>query len=294
MRNIFDEAIGASPISTVDVDAVVATGRRRVSRRRYVLAAAGTGVAAVTGVVAALALTTSGPPAPGPPVIGFGTLAPPDGSAPVRSGETPQQAKQRLAAALVEGLTAALPGVAITDGPTGGPDVVVYQNPGATLGPYGMDVVITTADGEGEIFLESSRGGATANPGPGGGPTSGQTPMPIPVTWIASCANLPAPYEDCEQSVGPDGQTIVVVSTRIREGAQGEPTAGGPGAESVNGAAGEVAFHHVFVTWTNARVQLTVASDTKRGEPNVVPVPPLLTRQQLAAIAIDPDLTVTG
>jgi hypothetical protein len=295
MRNIFDEAIGASPVSTVDVDAVVAKGRRRVSRHRFAVVGAGTGVVAVTGVVAAVALATSGTPTPAPPKIGFGSMASPSGAAPVRDGETTEQTEQRLAAALVDGLTAALHGVRISDGPTGQPQVVLYHDPGAGPSSYSSDIVITTPAAEGEVFFESWPGGAMPGTDPGGGQTSGQPAVPIPVTWIASCVNVPPPYEDCEQSVGPDGQTIVVLSDRIREGAQGEPTSGGPGAAPVDGAApGEVAFHYVFVTWTNAKVQLTVASDTKRGEPDLVAVPPMLTRQQLTAIAIDPDLTVTA
>jgi hypothetical protein len=303
MRNSLDEAIGVSPVSTVDVDAVVAKGRRRVLRRRFAFAGAGT---AVTGVVAALALATFGPPAPVSPPhrqIGSGPGPAADGSAPVRDGETPEQTEQRLAAALVDGLTAALPGVRISDGPTGQPGVVLYHDPGASLSRYDSDIVITTAAREGEIFFESWPGGVTpvadqegGRPsGRGGDGPSGQPALPVAVTWIESCTDVPAPYEDCEASVGPDGQTIVVLSARIREGAQDETGAGGPDAAPVDGSApGEVAFHYAFVTWTNAKVQVTVASDTKRGEPDAVPQPPLLTRQQLVAVAIDPDLTVTA
>jgi hypothetical protein len=298
MRNTFDEAIGTSPVSTLDVDAVVAKGRRRASLRRFAVAGAGTAVVGVTAVVTALALTTFGPSAPGapsPPELGVGSTADPDGSAPVREGETPEQTERRLAAALTDGLTAALPGVRISDGPTGRPEVVVHHDPDASIreydsdnvvhdpdageGRYDSDIVLTTAADEGEVFFESWPGGA----------------MPGQLTWIESCADVPAPYEDCEQSAGPDGQTIVVLSARIREGAQGEATDGGPGATPVEGAApGEVAFHYAFVTWTNAKVGLTIASDTKRGNPDAVAGPLLLTRQKLVDIAIDPDLAVTA
>src|SRR5262245_34801695 len=123
MRTVFDEAIGASPATTIDVDAVVTKGRRRVSLRRFAIAGAGTGVVAV----AALALATFGRAAPGlqpPPDFHAGSAAP-DGSAPAHPGETPAQTKQRLAAALEHGLTAALPGVRITNGPTGQPGVEI-------------------------------------------------------------------------------------------------------------------------------------------------------------------------
>jgi hypothetical protein len=300
MRDIFDEAIGTSPVSTVDVDAVVARGRRRVSRHRFAMAGATTGVVVVTGVVAALALATFGPAsgARSQPGLGLGpTAAPPggsaahpDGSAPVRDGETPEQTKQRLAAALGDGLTAALPGVRVSDGPTGQPGVVVHRDPASRDSRYDSDTVITVAAREGEVFLESWPGGRIPSPDR----RAGQPAPPMPVLWIEACTGLPAPYQDCEASIGPAGQTIVVLSTRIQEGAQSDVDGDGPDAAPVEGGAGVVAFHEVYVTWTNAKVHLTVASDTKRGTPDAVAVPPLLSRQQLVAIAVDPDLTVTG
>jgi hypothetical protein len=295
MRNVFDEAIGAAPVSTVDVDTVVARGRRGVSRRRWAVAGAGAGVAVVTGVVVALALATFAPASnPGLGVGSPGSPPAPDGSAPVRAGETSDQTKQRLAAALEEGLSAALPGVRISDGPSGGADIVIFHDPAASQSRYDSDTVITTANGEGEVFLESWPGGVIPGAEVRGQP-NGQPAPPVAVTWVESCVDVPAPYSDCEESVGPDGQTIVVLSASIREGAQGETTEGGPGASPVDGSApGEVAFHYVYVTWTNAKVHLTVASDTKRGTPDPVPHPPLLSRQQLVDIATDPDLTVTG
>jgi hypothetical protein len=291
MRSIFDEAMGASPVSTIDVDTVVVRGRRRVTRRRV----AGAGAVVATGVAAALALAMYGPAgSPSPPDFGVGSASPPDGSAPVRDSETPEQIKQRLASALVDGLTAALPGVRISDGPTGEPGVVVFHDPAASPRRFDADTVITTTADDDEVFFESWPGGsmpadqATDQP-------PGERPAPVPVTWIESCADLPAPYQNCEALVGPGGQRIVVLSIRMTEGAQGEPGAGGPGAGPTDGSApGAVTFHEVYVTWTNARVHLAVASDTKRGEPDAVAEPPMLSREQLVAIAIDPDLTVTS
>jgi hypothetical protein len=85
-----------------------------------------------------------------------------------------------------------------------------------------------------------------------------------------------------------------VLSSQFREGAQGGANAD-PGAPRAHGGTpAEISFHYVFVTWTNARVELGVANDTKRGEPGAIAPEPLLTRQQLVTIASDPDLTVTG
>jgi hypothetical protein len=295
MRNIFDEAIGASPVSTVDVESVVTRGRRRVSRRRFAVAGAGASVVVVAGVVAALAMATFGTPgSPSPPGHGVGSPPGPDGSAPVREGETEEQTAQRLAAALVDGLTAAVPGVQISDGPTGQAGVVIYHDPSTGLNRYESDVVITTAAGEGEIFFESWPGGSVPDPNRGRGEQpSGQPAPPVAVAWIESCVDVPAPYEDCEELVGSAGQKIVVLSARTREGAQEDSGPGGPGAAPADGSTpGEVSFHYAYVTWTNAKVALTTASDTKRGSGESNPL--MLTRQQLVTIATDPGLTVTA
>jgi hypothetical protein len=103
--------------------------------------------------------------------------------------------------------------------------------------------------------------------------------------WLDSCAGLlteaildgfHAAYE-CEESVGPDGQTIVV-SSAICDGCPGQPAAN----------------RYAYVTWSNARVLIGIVNDTKRGEPDATPAPLLLTYEQLVAIAVDPDLTVAS
>jgi len=304
MRNIIDEAIGASPVSTVDVDGVVAAGRRRTGHRRLATVGAGIGTLAVVGIVAALALTSGLTPTPAPTQAQ--PAASPDGSAPLRDGETPEQAEQRLVAALTEGLTAALPGVQLSDGPTGQPGVALFVGANPTV--YSGDIVLTTAAGEGEVFFESWPGGQPASDSATRGEASvsgsstaadGSTGAPVESSWIESCADLSDTNAECEEFVGPGGQKVVVVTAGHSEGAQGgaggsDPGAG-PGAEPVDtGQSGEISFHYAYVTWTNARVLMAIASDLKRGEPGPYPGVLLLTGEQLADIAMDPDLTVAS
>lgn len=291
MRNTFDEAIGASPASTVDVDAVVAIGRRRARLRRLTTVGAGVGTLAVVGTVGTLVLASwvSAAPDPGPNQV---QPAAPDGSAPVRDGETPEQTEQRLVSALTDGLTAALPGVQLSDGPTGQPGVELYHDPGT--GRYDSDAVITTAAGEGEIFFVSWAGGDLPDSTPPAGETAGQPAPPVAVTWVESCADMPEQRGACTEFVGPDGQTVVVVTERLSEGAQAETAGGGPDAGPVEGTTGQMTTYQVYVTWTNAKVVLAIASDTKRGTPDTIAQLPLLTTEQITTIAMSPELTVTA
>jgi hypothetical protein len=288
VRHELDQAIGTEPVSTVDVDDVVARGRRSVRRRLTVAAAAGSSLVAI-GVVVALVLTSAGrAPAPNPvlPAAARSTAQTHDDTAPVRDGETLDQAKRRLAAALTQGLTAALPGVALADAPTGQAGVVVYAEPDTDT-PYNTDTVLMTAAGAGEAFLESWPGGGTpAAAAPTNWP-SGQPAPPVAITWFESCADLPRAQaftpdgkqlvDECQDSTGPDGQKVVAVTERCPDCA-GHPT-----------------FRYdVYVTWSNARISLSIARDTKRGDAQDYLTAPLLTREQAIAIALDPELTVTS
>ncbi len=284
MRHSLDQAMGAAPVSTVNVDQIVDRARRRGLRRRVAAAAGGTAMVAA-GVVAALALTAPGAPAPGPGQQAAHPGAA-SGAAPIRDGETADQASQRLSATLADGLTAALPGVRLSDGPTGHPGVVVYFDQGQDPTPYNTDTVLATATRQGEVFLVSWPGGRVPVPA---GPTnwpSGQPAPPTFVTWVSSCTDLSTGdafvdghrvVQDCQESVGPAGQTVVTLTDRCVDCA-GQPT-----------------FRYdVFVTWTNARVNLGIERDTKRGGPDGSATAPLLTRDQVIAIATNPDLTVTS
>jgi hypothetical protein len=284
MRHSLDQALGAPPVSTVNVDQIVARARRRGLRRRVTAAAGGTAVVAA-GVVTALALITPGPPAPGrgQHVVRPGAAS---GAAPVRDGETSDQARQRLSAALAGGLTAALPGVQLSDGPTGQPGVVVYFDQGQNRSPYNTDTVLATATRQGEVFLASWPGGRVPAPASPTDWPSGQPAPPTFISWVSSCAELStgdsvmdghSVVQECQDSLGPAGQTVVTLTDRCVDCA-GQPAL----------------LYDVFVTWTNARVNVTIDRDTKRGSPDESATAPLLTRDQVIAIATDPDLTVTS
>ena len=287
MRQTWDQAIGATPPSTIDVDGVVATARRRSVRRRWAVggAAGGTAVAAI-GVVAALMLNSTGPlPSTSKVAVGDSpSAAPSSGTAPVRAGETRDQSEQRIVAALTDGLTTALPGVQLTDGPTAKPGITLsfVDSP---VG-YNTDIVLRTATVPGEVFYQSWAGGTAPDVSvPSDWPTD-QPPPPKVITWFNSCADMPTNptfngdgyrlVDDCVDSVGPQGQKIVSVTERC-PGCPGQP----------------IDRHDVYVTWTNTRVEMTVATDIKRGGPTGAHAP-LLTLDQLIAIAANPDLTVTS
>lgn len=277
MRDLLDEAIGASPASTVDVDRVVAAGRRRIRLRR--LALASPTVPAVAAV--ALAVTTLGgsPTAPSDS-IALQPGAAGSGAAPVYT-ETPEQTRQRLETTLADHLAAALPGATVTSSPSGDPGVVVTVSDEPTR--YDSSVVLSTADGENQLFLVSQPGSEPAIL-PSGPPSSVGW-----ATWFDSCAQVPttngtAPEgytltTSCEESAGVDGQTIVVLSTVC-----------------VDCPAGPVTLRHdAYVTWTNARVVVGIINTLKPGEPGTTSLAELLlTPEQLVTIASDPELTVAG
>ena len=284
MRQQLDQAIGSSPVSTVDVDRVVATARRhRLGRQFAVAGAAGGTAVAVVGVITAVVFSLAGAPTPTPvPPPTQVQPAASGGAAPVRAGETPTQAGQRLAAALTTGLTAALPGSHIADSLTGQPDVVVDVQGDR----YTADAVLTGAAGQSEVLLESWSGGRTpAATAPT--PLPGQPAPPVVVTWFASCADVPRNdaftgdgdrlVVDCQESTGPEGQSVVAVTERCLDCPT--PT---------------TYRYDVYVTWSNARVGLAVVRDTKRGGPDPSRTAPLLTLEQVIAIASDPGLTVTA
>jgi hypothetical protein len=281
MRHSLDQAIGEAPVSTVDVDQIVARAKRRGLRRRVVAASASiAAVAAAGAAVLAVATPTHGP--------AQRTVQPgaPSGAAPVRDGETPDQIKQRLSTALAEGVSATLPGVHLSDGPTGQAGVVVYVDQDQHVNRYNTDTVLATANRQGEVFLVSWSGGQVPVPA---GPTdwpSGQPAPPIFVTWVSSCADLSTGdsfldgnrvVQECQERAGPAGQAIVTLTERCVDC---------PGQPALR--------YDVYVTWTNARVNLGIARDTKRGGADESATVPLLTLDQLVAIATDPDLTVTA
>jgi hypothetical protein len=290
VRHTLDEAIGPAPVSTIDVNDVVARARRgNLWRRLAVGGAAGGTALAAAGIVVALtltstssALTQSEPASATPTSTSTSTETVHDGAAPVRTGETSDQTGQRLVTALTYGLSSALPGVSLSDGPTGQPGVALFAEDGG----FTSDTVLRTANRDGEIFFESWPGGAVPVPTPTTSGSANEPAPPVAVSEPTSCAQLPADagisaegyplVNDCSESIGLDGQVIVAVTQRCPD-CPGHPTL----------------RIDAFVTWTNARVDLAVVRDTKRSAPNESATAPLLSRDQLVDIALNPDLTIT-
>jgi hypothetical protein len=116
---------------------------------------------------------------------------------------------------------------------------------------------------------------------------SGQPAPPVAVTWVGSCADVPMNEgftgdghrvgSECQESTGAGGQTIVAVVEHCLDCATSTTTY----------------RYDVYVTWTNARVGLSIVRDLKRGDPDGSLTAPLLTLEQVVAIAADPRLTVT-
>jgi hypothetical protein len=293
MHDSLERAIGSAPVSTVDIDTVVAKGRRHNARRRLALGSVAGGTALVAaGVVAALTMTLSGttvpgrPPATGPRIqVQPGSSTPSMPNAPTHAGETREQAAQRLATALTAAIVAALPGTQVNDGPTGHAPLVVSFDDTATVNgtpvafPRFSAEAVLSGTGSSEVFFESRPGGPDPAPSPDpSGP-------PIAITFVDTCDGISHAFQfeehsatqECSQSTGPAGQTVVIVSERCLD------------------CAGQPVFRiDAYVTWANARVDVGVISILKRGGTSQTPTTPLLTADQVVAIATNPDLTVTS
>jgi hypothetical protein len=293
MHNILELAIGAAPVSTVDVDAVVAKARRHNVRRRLAIASAAGGTALVAaGVVATLTMTLSAatiagrPPATDPMIrIQPGSSTPSTPSAPTHDGETREQAAQRLATALSAAIVAAIPGTQVNDGQTGQAPLTVAFDDTATVNGTPVNFPRFTAEavlsgtGSSEVFLESRPGG------PDPAPTTDPSAQPVGISFVDACDETSHAFqfedhsalEECAQTAGPAGQTVVLVSERCLD-CPGQP----------------VFRIDAYVTWANARVNVGVISILKHGGPSQVLIPPLLTAGQVVDIATNPDLAVTS
>ena len=297
MHHMMDQAIGAAPVSAVDVDAVIAEGRRRTFRRRLAIGGAAGGTTMVAaGVLVALTLTLAGTANPGtgateagrPPVIKVqpGSNAP---GAPTHDGETRAQTAQRLATALTDAIVATIPGTHVSDGQTGQPPLVVSFDDSATIDgnavafPRFTAEAILSGTGSSEVFLQSRPGGAEPASTPSG--PSGEPAPPTAISFVDECDAASHPFQfethsavqECTATSGPEGQTVILVSERCLD------------------CSGQPVFRiDAYVTWANARVNVGVISVLKRGGPSQALGAPLLTAEQLVAIATRADLTVTA
>jgi hypothetical protein len=138
---------------------------------------------------------------------------------------------------------------------------------------------VLSGTGSSEVFLESRPGG------PDPAPTTDPSAPPIGILFVDACDGTSHAFqfedhsatEECTQTTGPAGQTVVLVSERCLD-CPGQP----------------VFRIDAYVTWANARVNVGVISMLKRGGSSQAPTTPLLTAEQVVGIATNPDLTVTS
>jgi hypothetical protein len=268
------------------VNSVIVAGRRRTRRRRLFIVGPVAGSAAAVFAIIAITLSTVGPsPVPGAPTVVQPAVTPPApaGVAPVHAGETPAQTSRRLAAALTESLSAVLPGVELTEWSTEEPGVVVSHD--RDRARYTTGTVLTTPAGQSQVDFVSWPGGRLPAPVTVSGWPADAPPPPVMVeAWFESCGDIATDplygQLECAQSVGPDGQTVVALTATC-------------GADE-GCPANMISAYHAWVTWTNAKVQVSVTAGTKRGGPPDPRVPPLVSLDQVVAIAADPKVTVAA
>jgi hypothetical protein len=284
-KQLFDEAIGEPPPSTVDVDLVLARAQRTAWVRRVVdpWVVTGAGVVAVSLGAAALLAPGGGPelgvgpassPVPGPAPASRVVPCAPTPTAPP-TAESPEHAVTRLTAVLTAAVQRQLPGTAFEANP-------VAQYPTGTWhGPFAFYHVDREAVAEpdggcsgGEDYFSARattvtaglRGNVSAVIGRLGG-------VATPTT---ECSADPVADADhtCERRTGPAGEVVVISTLTQRAG---------------------VMHRRVDVTkadGTGVVLQAeNVGVDDKHGGTPESPAPPL-THEQLTVIALDPGLTL--
>jgi hypothetical protein len=276
MRDIFDEAIGASPPTRIDIDKVIIR-RRRIARWRSAGAATATAVAAVAAATVVVSISGAGKAHQSPGGAGQPSAAVSAAPLPSREPETAQQTTQRLTTTVKDRLTALLPGVQLADRRTKASQVRVYPRD-AALGGYMSSLRVTTDAGSGTFNLVSA---PRPKAGPSPSPTGPVTQRPDPPTtcaefWAGS-QTAPAHPDDrqCTAGTGPNGQLVLSAVDRL----------------DVNAVQ-----YEVVVLWAGAYVDLTLENyfEGWEGEgdpPAMTYLPsPQLTLERLASLAQDPDL----
>jgi hypothetical protein len=146
MKALLDDAIGAIPPSTIDVDLLVAQGRRQSRLRRLGLAGGLTGATATLGTALALALAaplTVSTPHPAPTA----TSADRPVTEPVHSAEA------RLTAALAALVAERVPGVRTRTDATGRPALSVRRAYGGGQAGFAGSAALVTAAGRGNLWI---------------------------------------------------------------------------------------------------------------------------------------------
>ncbi len=307
-KQLFDDAIGEVPPSTVDVAAAIARGRRAARFHRVANPAVAAGVAVVllTGAVAytmtrggdggttvgtappatssSTTTTSSAPPssrtAPPPPTRtsegSTGVVEIPVGGDPVPPPqcekddlETADEAADRLRQAATDAVLALRPELQLAPN-------VEYPR-GTPRGPLEFYQTVTT--GEGDVSICDREGEfestATTKAPDGDGNLLMLVGADLYPDQELSCALNGLPGQTfCAGETGPDGEEIV---------------------KQTVGFEGGVIMHRVEVVRKDGTVILAqaenVATSSKYGTPATAPAPPL-TLDQLVAIASDPDMTL--
>jgi hypothetical protein len=218
-KQLLDDAIGAAPVSTVDVDRVV-TRQRRASLARTVAASAAGVVVVTTGVALAFASGPGGMPPPAPEG-GQTTVAAP--STRHRPQETSARVAARLSRALRDNLREVLPGLAFHRDPAmdgmSGPDLFVpaedVAKPTDLNHYYLAQVIVTTPEGDHLLHLlaylhEPAR--STPTPSPSTSEAAGAwEPTDCDSFWPPNTVKKASKDAlHCEERQGPDGARVLI------------------------------------------------------------------------------------
>jgi hypothetical protein len=287
MHDIFDEAIGSSPPSTLDIDAIMTRKRRYAAWKSGATIAAAGGVAAAV-IVASVAVhaagrgpglgTAGGGPGNRPSAAGVASQAPSPAPLPSRPPETPGQVEQRLATTLTGQLTALLPGVQTNDLRTKSAGVRVYPTQDNGLGPgYQAGVRLNNPVGSGTFKAVSAQRHDAPTPSPTGPVTTRPQPPTSCEQFWAGSQTAPAHPDDhqCTASTGPDGQIVLAAIDKLDA---------------------QATRYEVVVLWAHSYVDVTLENyfEGWEGEgdpPNQTFLPqPQLTLAQLATLAENPSL----
>ena len=147
MKALLDDAIGAIPPSTIDIELLVACGRRQNRLRRLGLAGGLTGATATLGTALALALAaplTVSAPHPAPTAVSAGDR-------PVT--EPVAAAERRLTAVLAMLVSDRLPNVRAVKDATGRPALWVRREYGGGQVGYAGSADLVTPSGRGNFWI---------------------------------------------------------------------------------------------------------------------------------------------
>jgi hypothetical protein len=281
MRDLLDEAIGASPPTRLDLDAIVARNRRFAMLRSgaAMAVAAGTAAAVIAAIVAVNPPARENRPAPGglDPTTASGQATPSPAPLPSGPAQTTTQIKQRLATTLTNQLTAGLPNVKIEDLTTKAVGIRVVLEDGRQPG-YRVGVRLTTAAGSGTLRLISApRVKAAPAPSPSGPVTTRPNPPTSCGEFWAGSQTAPVHPSDrqCHATVGPQGQIVLAAIDKMDA---------------------QATRYEVVVLWAGSFVDLVLENYFEgwagEGDPpdQTFLAEPQLTLEQLSTIAASPAL----